>query len=199
MAGIFATFSSLAVLNLLGVAIGLSSVDADDRPSSFGIGAGIWGIVSALAAFFIGGWVAAWSGREGGERHGILQGVMVWAVAIPLSLYLAATVAGAATRAVGSAMQTGSNLANAAAQDPQAREQARSLTTQASDEATSDRLQQARDSITPDRVEDAAGTAAKTAWGLLAATLLGLGAAAAGGFVGGKSNDDDFNRRSVRD
>src|SRR4051812_24378559 len=36
-AGLFAAMSALVVLSLLGLAIGLSSVDAGDRPANFGI------------------------------------------------------------------------------------------------------------------------------------------------------------------
>ena len=76
LAGLFAAMSVLIVLSVLGLAVGLSNVDAGDRPANFGIGAGIWGAVSALLAFFFGGWMAA---RTSAVRvgNGALQGSMV--------------------------------------------------------------------------------------------------------------------------
>jgi hypothetical protein len=204
VAGIFATITSLVVLSLLGAAIGASAVDQNDRPSSFAIGAGIWGIVSALIAFFIGGWMAAWGGRETGEHNGVTQGVMVWMVAIPLSLYLAAVGAGAATRAIGSAAQIGTQAAGAAAQaaaqDPQARDSAKSAASSAMGGSTTqpvgtelkEKATELSNSVTGDKVEKAAENTAKAAWGTLAAVMLGLAAAALGGFVGGDHHKDHF-------
>ena len=50
IAGLFAALATLASLTVLGLAIGLSSYTAGDQASSFGIGAGIWGAISALIA-----------------------------------------------------------------------------------------------------------------------------------------------------
>src|SRR5215216_1006055 len=54
LAGVFTVFATLAVLAVLGIALGLSTFDADN-PRNFGIGAGIYGLVSALIAFLLGG------------------------------------------------------------------------------------------------------------------------------------------------
>ncbi|HMO27051.1 MAG TPA: hypothetical protein PKB10_12360, partial [Tepidisphaeraceae bacterium] len=42
-AGLFTALSVMLVLSVLGVAIGLSTVDRHDDPRNYGIGAGIWG------------------------------------------------------------------------------------------------------------------------------------------------------------
>src|SRR5437870_50739 len=87
-AGLFAAMSALVVLTVLGLAIGLSSYNAGEPASAFGIGAGIWGAISALIAFLIGGWLAARTAALPGRGNGVLNGAMVWLVAVPLMLFL---------------------------------------------------------------------------------------------------------------
>ena len=79
------------VLNLLGLGIGLQAFDPASDPdtlSGFGIGQGIWAIVSALLSLFAGGWVA---GRLAGMPRtidGAIHGIVVWSVTTMLTLYL---------------------------------------------------------------------------------------------------------------
>jgi len=87
LAGLFTVFATLIVLTVLGVAIGLSTFDADN-PNAFGIGAGVWGAVSALIAFALGGYIAGRSAAVQGKGMGVLNGAMVWIVAIPLMIYM---------------------------------------------------------------------------------------------------------------
>ena len=54
---LFAALATLIGLGVLGIAIGLSSFDANNVTRSLGIGAGIWGAISALLAFLVGGWI----------------------------------------------------------------------------------------------------------------------------------------------
>ena len=79
------------VLNLLGLGVGLQAFDPASDPdtlSGFGIGQGIWAIVSSLVSLFAGGWVA---GRLAGMPRtvdGAIHGVVVWALTTLLTLYL---------------------------------------------------------------------------------------------------------------
>jgi hypothetical protein len=108
LAGIFAVFATLAVLAVLGVAIGLSTLQAD-QPRNFGIGAGIYGAVSALIAFAIGGYVAARTAAVAGRGNALLNGTMVWVVTIALIVNFLGngigTLLGTATSVVGTAAQ----------------------------------------------------------------------------------------------
>ncbi|MGE5610910.1 MAG: hypothetical protein ACM359_16795 [Bacillota bacterium] len=94
LGGIFIALSTLVVLSLLGMAVGFSAYDPGDTARSFGIGAGIWGGISVLLAFFVGGWFTARAAAVRGANNGIMNGVMVWAVAIPLMLYLLSSILG---------------------------------------------------------------------------------------------------------
>src|SRR5687768_350711 len=79
-AGLFAALTTLVVLSLLGLAIGFSSYNAGEPLQNFGIGAGIWGAISAVIAFAVGGWLAARTAALAGRGIGALNGAMVWIV-----------------------------------------------------------------------------------------------------------------------
>ena len=121
-AGVIIVLAVQLLLSLLGVGIGASTIDpaqgTSPQGSSIGIGAGIWWVVSALIALFAGSWVA---GRLAGvpvRTDGLLHGVVTWALATLLLVYLLTTTVssliGGAFGIVGSAMQTAGQVAGAA-------------------------------------------------------------------------------------
>jgi hypothetical protein len=198
IAGLFAALSTLAVLSVLGLAIGASAFEPGDSASSFGIGAGIWGAISALLAFGVGGWTAARTAALGGRVNGLLNGTMVWVVAIPLLLYLLSSgigsLLGTAGRAASTAAQVAApaagQAANKAANNPalQATVQAGAQNAQAAVQATAQAVQQQL--ANPANQAAAADAVKKGAWGTLASLLLGLAAAALGGSLGARKHDD---------
>lgn len=118
LAGLFTTLATLIVLAILGLAIGLSSFDAQNL-DNFGIGAGIYGAVSAIIAFLLGGFISARTAAVAGSGNGILNGAMVWIVTIPLIVNLlgsgVGTLLGTATDLAGSAAVAAGGAASAAA------------------------------------------------------------------------------------
>jgi hypothetical protein len=205
IAGLFTALSTLALLSVLGVAVAGTAYDPGDRARTFGIGAGIWGAVSTLIAFAVGGWLAARSAAVRGHNNGLLNGAMVWAVAIPLMLYMIAGTAmrtvGTATQAATSAAQTGAQVAaqTATADDAtqaSARESAQDMGNQAK-EAMSNVANQATAANTPENQERAADATARTAWGTLVSLLLALGAASLGGYLGARTGDDQRRHRTI--
>src|SRR4051794_33559805 len=116
VAGLFCSLATLALLSVLGLAVGFTSYDADDRLKSFGIGAGIWAAISALIAFFVGGMISARTSAFNGKDNGMLQGAMVWVIAVPLLAYMMAGLVGGAARATNAvantAAQTGTAVSN---------------------------------------------------------------------------------------
>jgi hypothetical protein len=211
LAGLFATLSTLAVLSVLGLAIGLSTVDRYSDASNFGIGAGIWGAVSALLAFAVGGYIAACTAVVGGRNNGVLQGAVVWMVTIALLIYLLAGGVGAMFRtATSTAIQTGAQTAGAVADtaartatnDPNSArgslENAQTTADQAATEVSrsaQNAVQSVRENVNARDVEEAAERSAAGAWGLLISMLLGLAAACVGGFVGARRDYHDDERR----
>ncbi len=200
LAGLFAALATLATLTVLGLAIGLSSYDAGDAAGPFGLGAGVWGALSTLISFFVGGLVAARTAGVGGHSNGIWNGAMVWFVAIPLLLYALGSGISALTRAAGSvastAVQAGAVAAGNAADNPatQATAAAGVQDAAAAAQATAAAVAGQVDSQDVNQVAD---TAADTAW----RTLLGLGLAAAaaigGGYVGSRPVAVQTTRRAV--
>jgi hypothetical protein len=83
------------VLALIGLAIGLSTIDPaqGDTPSgaAIGMGAGIWWVISSLVSLFIGGYVA---GRLAGSLNGFLHGIVTWASVTLITIMLLSGAAG---------------------------------------------------------------------------------------------------------
>ena len=92
IAGILTTISALVALSVLGLAIGLARYDGSTSGNlvdALGLGVGIWGALSALIAFALGGFVAARSAATAsGPRNGIFNGAMTWMATIVLILFL---------------------------------------------------------------------------------------------------------------
>lgn len=106
--GLLAVATSFA-LNLLGVGIGLSTIDpaTEARPfAGLGAGAIIWYVIANLAALFAGGYVA---GRLCGfpkvSTSG-LHGLLAWALFTLLSLYILNSAVGKVFNLVGSTIST---------------------------------------------------------------------------------------------
>lgn len=168
-AGLFIALSTWAVLTVLGAAIGFSMYDAGDSGRAYGVGAAIWGAISAIVSFILGGWFAARTAAVKGENNGVINGVMVWAVGIPLMLFL---TYGGLSPLLGRERDRMMDRASQA-----------SAQITGSPTNTVDR----GDQLTPQRQERMASTASRAAWGTLVALLLGLGSAAFGGYLGART------------
>jgi hypothetical protein len=201
IAGLFAALATLAALTVLGLAIGLSSYNVGDQASSFGIGAGIWGAISALIAFGIGGWLAGRTAATRGTSSGILNGAMVWFVAVPLLVYMLGSGIGALARTAGSVAGTAASVAapiagqaaDAAASNP-ALQATAATGVQGAGQAIQATAQALGDQVTPQRVETAANSAGSAAWGTLLSLGLAAAAAIAGGYLGARRQPTTVRR-----
>lgn len=119
LGGLFTVLAALVVLTVLGLAIGLSTFDANN-PSSFAFGASWWGIITAIIAFALGGFLAARSAAVAGPGNGILNGAMVWIVTIAVIVNLltagVGTLLGVASDAAVTAATVASPIVGQAAQ-----------------------------------------------------------------------------------
>ncbi len=90
------------VLSLLGAGIGLSTVDPlrynTPDASTFGIGAGIWWVISSVVALYAGGWVAGHLSGSPDKTDAVLHGLLTWAVAAIVTVYLLASIVGSVVR-----------------------------------------------------------------------------------------------------
>ncbi len=98
LAGVTVAVAAQLVLSLLGAGIGLGLVDplAGDTPGagSFGIGTGLWWLVSNLLALAAGGYTAAWLAGNTLRFDGMLHGLVTWGVTLLLTFYLLTTALG---------------------------------------------------------------------------------------------------------
>lgn len=161
IAGLLTAIATLLVLTVLGLAIGMSAFEpANADGETVGTSAAIWGAVSALVAFFLGGWVAAKSAAVSGEGSGALNGFLVGAAALALILWLIGAGLGNVLGSVGNNIGEIANLgqeANVTVPDGQ------------------DAANVARENYDEAR---------NSSWGTLAGLVLALGAATLGGWIG---------------
>jgi hypothetical protein len=200
LAGLFTVLSALAVLTVLGIALGLSTFDAN-QPENFGIGAGIYGIVSALIAFALGGYMSARTTAVAGRGNGILNGAMVWVVTIPLIVNLLGsgigTLLGTATDVATTAAQVAAPVIGQAAEevanDPAAQATAVTGAEGAATQAQGvvEDVQAQVEAIDAQDVEAVARDVSGAAWAALLALGLTAAAAVIGGLVGVRTHPTD--------
>ena len=123
-AGVVIALTAQLLLNLLGVGIGLATIDPsaanNPDPKTFSIGAGVWWAISGIVAALIGGYAAGrLSGRPKESTTG-WHGLIAWAGTTLVVFYLLSTalgaVVGGAFSAVSSAMGGVGQIASTAAQ-----------------------------------------------------------------------------------
>jgi hypothetical protein len=161
LTGLLAALTTLTLLSVLGLAIGLASTTPGTPTSSLRIGADAWSGISALLALMVGGWAAARTAALPGRANGVLNGAMVWIVAVPLVLALLSSGIAMLAAVAGGVVATGSQIAAA-------------LVGQG----------------TALNLPTIASTDGLAAWGTLVALLLGLVAASFGGLLGARSATD---------
>jgi len=173
-AGLFTALTTIIILSLLGVAIGLTAVDPraaaqGGPPQGIGIGAAIWGAITAIVAFLLGGWVAGRTAAVFDRKWGALNGALVFLVAVPATLLLAGL-------GLGSLLGTLGSFAGALNIDPSQ--------IQSAIQGATNQAQQAAAQTQPSDLAQAAQAARTGAWGTLIGLLVGLGASALGGLLG---------------
>src|SRR5687768_8764616 len=118
-AGVVIAVAIMVVLNLLGLAIGLATIDPATGESPGGrtlsIGAGIWWIVSALIALYVGGWVASRLAGAFRNETGTMHGLLVWATSTLAMLWMGTTAVGALVGGTFNALGSGMQVAGQAA------------------------------------------------------------------------------------
>ena len=98
LAGVVLVLAMQILLSLLGAGIGLTTVNtnAGSTPDagSYGIGAGLWWLVSSCLALFAGGYAAAWLAGNEIKFDGMLHGLVTWAIATLVTVYLLSSAVG---------------------------------------------------------------------------------------------------------
>lgn len=164
VAGVLTALTTLLVMTILGLAIGTTAFEpGEDGGRTVGTAAAIWGIFSALLAFFLGGWVAGRNALASASDNGALNGFLVGAATIVVMLWL-----------IGIGLGNLLGFASANVNEIASLNAVESIVAQPDDatETATNTAQAAYDD------------ARNSAWGTLAGLLIALGAATLGGKLG---------------
>lgn len=98
-----------ALLGMLGTALGASTIDpvkSQGSPSAaaFGIGAGVWWVVSSLISMYTAGWVAGHLSGTAHKTDTVLHGLATWALTTILVLYMISSAVGSVFSGAASAV-----------------------------------------------------------------------------------------------
>ncbi|TCP71733.1 hypothetical protein [Sphingomonas sp. PP-CE-1G-424] len=114
-AGVVIAIAVQLVLGILGTGIGLTMVDPVEGTTpgaaGFGIGAGIYWIITTIIALGAGGYSAARLAGVHDRFDGLVHGLVVWGVTLILTLYLLTSAVGGI---IGGAFRTVGSVATAA-------------------------------------------------------------------------------------
>lgn len=169
-------------LLILGVAIGATAINpwqgASEQAPAWTIGGGLWVIFSNLVALQVGAFVAVRAARWPDHHSGMLQGLVVWALAFTLA---AGVLGFGVTGVLGGAdiQETASRAVDAA----------QTVTGEATGSAPT---------LTPAETDAVQDATALTAWWAFAMMVLGAVGAIAGGKLGSEHPDWHSRERLAR-
>lgn len=188
LAGLLIAITALLLLSLLGLAIGLTTVNAGTAatqggpPPDAGRNSAIWAAISGIVAFVLGGYVASRTAAVFNRGWGALNGALVFMLAVPLMLWLAGQGLGTVLGSLG-------NLSGALATNPNAAQAAQGAASQA---------QSAAQNVQASDIARAAEAVRNTAWGTLAGLLVALAASTLGGWLGTRHPAAHTRTRAIR-
>lgn len=97
-AGVFLVLAIEILLDTLGLGVGLGLVTRNESAANgvgdYGMGAGIWWLVSALIALFLGGYAAARLAGVERRYDGMLHGLVVWAITALVTIWILGSAVG---------------------------------------------------------------------------------------------------------
>lgn len=105
IAGALVAISISFLLNILGIGIGLTSIDplTDSQPfDGLGIGTIVWWILSNLSSLFVGGLVAARAAGLPSATDGGIHGFLAWGLYLMVSVLLITSITGSIFSGMGS-------------------------------------------------------------------------------------------------
>jgi len=166
VAGLLTAITAMTLLSLLGAAIGLTAFSAGAAavqgapPADAVRNAAVWGGISALLSFLLGGYVASRVAGLLDRRWGAWHGALVFMLAVPVLFWLAGQGLGGVV---------GGLSGYAATFNPG---------------YLADPARAAAPGVNPSDILRAAAAARDAAWGAFLGALLGLGSGAIGGYLG---------------
>ncbi|MEX8548940.1 MAG: hypothetical protein V5804_15185 [Mucilaginibacter sp.] len=200
---IIAVFIQLT-LTLLGLAIGLSTVDATNHNTpgtGLAIGSGIWYVLTMLISLFFGGWVAGRLAKDKHTSESVIHGLLVSGLMFILTFYFLTSALGSILGGAGSLISgAGSTVGKAMATEVPAINDAvkttYDTTTKAQVKADSQKVvgainqnKGAVEQKAREVADDAASASSKGAWYSFFGIVLGAAASAFGAKKGRDSKE----------
>ncbi|MBL8128783.1 MAG: hypothetical protein U0Z70_18125 [Thermomicrobiales bacterium] len=115
VAGVLAALVVFLLLTILGIALGASVLDPANTAGDIGTWAAVWGALTAIVAFVLGGWIAARAAVIEGTFAGLLNGLSVGIAGLLLIIWLTASGLGNLFGTIGSTVGSVLNVAAAVA------------------------------------------------------------------------------------
>lgn len=111
VAGVLTAIVSFLLLTILGIALGASVLDPANTAGEIGTWAAVWGAITAIVSFLIGGWIAARAAVIEGTFAGLLNGLCVGIAGLLLIIWLTASGLGNLFGTIGSTVGSVLNVA----------------------------------------------------------------------------------------
>lgn len=115
VAGVMAAIVVFLLLTILGIALGASVLDPANTAGEIGTWAAVWGAITAIVSFLVGGWIAARAAVVEGTFAGLLNGVSVGIAGLLLIIWLTASGLGNLFGTIGSTVGSVLDVAASAA------------------------------------------------------------------------------------
>jgi len=185
IAGFLTALTTMTLLSLLGLAIGITSFNAGQAATQgapvgeTGTNSLLWTAFSAIVAFLLGGFVTGRTAGTYDRSWGMLNGMLVFMLMLPFTLWLATVGMGAIAGGLGSFAG-----GVAAGFGPQAADAARNAAPNVNIDVTG-------------AATRAAEGARNGAWGGLLGGILGLIASGLGGFLGTRTGHVAYTTRTA--
>lgn len=112
--GVVSAMSAFLLLTVLGIALGASVLEPRDTGEEIGRWAAAWGAFSVIAAFLIGGWIAARTASVEGSFAALMNGFVAGATALLLVIWLSFSGLGNLFGTIGASVGAIANAAAAA-------------------------------------------------------------------------------------
>jgi hypothetical protein len=111
VAGVLTAIVLFLLLTILGLALGASVLDPANTAGEIGTWAAVWGAITAIVSFLIGGWIATRSAVIEGTFAGLLNGLCVGIAGLLLIIWLTASGLGNLFGTIGSTVGSVLNVA----------------------------------------------------------------------------------------
>lgn len=181
IAGVATAIATFLLLTVLGIGLGASVLEPADTAGEIGTWAAVWGAISAIIAFAVGGWIAAKTAAVDGPFAGLMNGLMAGAAGLLLILWLSANglgnLFGTLSSNIGEIANLGQDVAQQQGVTP---EEAQGEAAAQGEEVAAQAEEAVAQADNPETFERVRNSAFGTFLGL----LLPLIAAALGGYLG---------------